>query len=199
MASFSRRVLGIDPGSRQIGFAVFRGEELVFYGVKCVRTKQEAGTLSKLQEIVTNLTESYGIDIVAIERSTFPQQGTPTFKAVYKNIVRCIKNQKRALIELDPQLVRNSLCGNQKPTKGNTAQILVKTYRELEPYLDVQKIWSKRYYGQLFDAVAVGLACVRGTGSNTINDSEEIRTNRNDNNEINFKKLPFIARPFSGI
>lgn len=178
MTSFSRRVLGIDPGSRQIGVAVFTSEELIFYGVKYFRAKHQTETFSKLQKVVANLIDSYGIEIVAIERTTFPQQDTAFVKDVYKCLVRCVKKYQLELIELDPQFVRKVICGNQKPTKRNTAQTLVRTYNELEPYFDVQQIWSRRYYGQLFDAIAVGLAYLRSVSSNTLKDKQPVRTDR---------------------
>lgn len=160
MSTIQRRILGIDTGSRHIGISVFSGEELIFYGIKVIKAKNEADT-PRLQRIITNLIETYQIDLVAIERLVRPQQESVFIRKVYMQIIHCVRKRGYELTELDPRVVRSLVCKDRKPTRIHTSQILSETYSELKPYSNMKKIWSRSYYAQLFDGIAVGLACAR--------------------------------------
>lgn len=159
MPTLDPTVLGIDPGARQIGVAVFRGDELIFYGLKSIKKKTDADTLRKLRKVLAKMIETYRIEAVAIEKAVFIQQQRSFVKTVYEEAVSYARTQKVFLFEHDPKTIRRTICGIQEPTKRNTALALVQSYPELEQYFTVPKIWQKRYYAQLFDAIAAGLVC----------------------------------------
>ena len=58
------RILGFDPHSKGIGFAVFEdGNQLIDWGVKYPRSK----TNKKYIEVIENLIDYYNPDVIAIE------------------------------------------------------------------------------------------------------------------------------------
>ena len=67
-------VLGIDPGARQIGVAVFCGEELIFYAVKSFKKRSEEDTLRKLRKVLEKMISAYRVEFVALERVVYVQQ-----------------------------------------------------------------------------------------------------------------------------
>lgn len=152
-------ILGIDPGAGQIGVSVFYGEELVFYAVKTFKMRSRKDSLKKLDKIIETLIKTYQIDYVALEKVVFIQQHRSFVKIVFDEIKTHLKKQNVEFSEYNPKSVRQAICGLEKPTKHNTALLLSQKYMELTRYFNVPRLWQKRYYAQLFDAIAVGFVC----------------------------------------
>lgn len=161
MLSSAPIILGIDPGARQIGISVLRGEELVFYAVKTFKKRNQKDSLQKLQKVVEKLIAEYQVEFISIEKVVFVQQHRSFVKVVYEEITDLVKKQNITLFEYHPKLIRQIICGLEKPTKRNTALMLSQKYIELTRYFNVPKLWQKRYFALLFDAIAVGLVCAR--------------------------------------
>ncbi len=153
------KILGLDVGARQIGVCVLKGEELVFYAVKSIRQNSTGDTLKQLQKVLTALIKKYDIEVVAIEKIVYVQQHDSFVKTVYREMKDIVSGKQIEYFEYSPQLIRLIVGGRDKPTKRNTALILSRKYSELIRYFNVPKLWQKRYYAPLFDAVAVGLVC----------------------------------------
>lgn len=154
-------ILGIDPGARQIGICVLKGEELVQYGVKTFRRKRLDEALVKLREIIKNLITEYEVDFVAIEKPVFVQQHRSFVKVAAEEITSYLREEKISYAEYNPKYIREVICGTERATKRNTALLLSQQYNELTRYFNVPRLWQKRYYAQLFGAIAVGLICAR--------------------------------------
>ena len=153
--------LGLDVGARLIGVSVFRGEQLVFYAVKTFRKHGSEESLKNLENIIEGLISEYKIRFIAIEKIVFIQQHRSFVKTVYDRVIDFLKEKNIRFKEYNPKFLRQSICGAEMPTKQNAALILAQNYADLVRYFNVPKLWQKRYYAQLFDAIAVGLVCVR--------------------------------------
>ena len=62
------RILAVNPGSRYIGIAVFRGPELLDWGVKVVAGKTPSGKLGSVRAILRDCVERYDPDVLVIKR-----------------------------------------------------------------------------------------------------------------------------------
>lgn len=162
-------VLGIDPGSRQIGTSVLKGEELIFYGVKTIKGGDKRETLAKMKAIISSLITEYGITYIAVENVTFIQQHRSFVKIVFEELMNFLNTKKIPHSEYNPKIVRQILCETEKRTKRNTFLILAYRYPELSRYLDVSRVWQKRYFSPMLKAVAVGLVCVHEIQKNNTN------------------------------
>ncbi|MCA1622476.1 MAG: crossover junction endodeoxyribonuclease RuvC [Acidobacteria bacterium] len=154
-------VLGVDPGARQIGVAVFRDEELVFYAVKSFKKRREQETIRKLRKVMEKMITTYRVEFVALEEVVNIQQNKSFVKTVYEEIKDLLKKREIPTFEYHPKLIRQIICRNEKPTKRNIALLLSQKYNELVRYFNVPKLWQKRYFALLFDAIAVGLVCAK--------------------------------------
>ncbi len=162
MSALAPDILGLDVGARQIGVAVLRGEELVFYAVKSIKQNSKTGTLARLEQILTALIEKYDIEAIAIKQLVCVQQLRSFAKTVYEAVKNFALGKNIRLFECQSTAVRRVVCqGAAKPTKRNTALLLSQRYTELTRYFNVRRLWQKRYYAQLFDAIAVGLVCAK--------------------------------------
>lgn len=161
MSKFAPNILGLDVGARQIGVSIQRDEELVFYAVKTIKQNTKSEMMKRLEQVLTRLIDKYDIETVAIEKIVFVQQYRSFVKIVYEEIKDIINKRGIELFEYNPKLIRQIICGLEKPTKRNTALLLTQRYTELARYFNVPKLWQKRYFAQLFGAIAVGLVCAR--------------------------------------
>lgn len=157
MSMSSSTVLGIDPGARQIGVSVLRGEELVFYAVKTFRRRTNEDSLDALREIIKKLIVQYGVERVAAKKIVFLQQHRSFVKTAADEIRNFIKTENIPFDEYNPKQIRQIICRPEKPTNQNTALILSQKYSELVRYFNVPRLWQKRYYALLFGAIAAGL------------------------------------------
>ncbi len=153
-------ILGIDPGSREIGVAVFSGNELLYYAIKSIRRNTREQRLFKLAAVLDRLFVEYEIDCLAVEEPYYVQQRSSFVKKVVETIGIIAKNQGLNVAIYSPTEVRDAICEKPKSTKLLTARRLVEIYPELAPHFNLPRITQKRYYAMLFDAVAVGLVCV---------------------------------------
>jgi Holliday junction resolvasome RuvABC endonuclease subunit len=154
-------ILGIDPGARQIGIAVMKDDELVFYAVKTFKKGDDEEKLKKLRLIIEKLVTDYRVEYVALEKIVFVQQHRSFVKIVYDKIKEFLKERNIELFEYNPKVIRQIICDAQKPTKRNTALILAQKHAELVKYFNVAKLWQKRYFAQLFDAIAAAQVCAK--------------------------------------
>ena len=159
------KVLAIDPGTREMGIAHFEDNELCDYGVKTVRRNASARqTLLRLEEIVDRLIREKRPDVVVVEKNNFSQirQNVLLTLAVHK-IKAVVKRRRIKYAEYNPRTVRKLICGDGNATKRQLVKVLCSRYLELRPYAASNRQWRERYYQNLFDAVACGLAHLKLT------------------------------------
>lgn len=161
MSTFATNILGLDIGARQIGVSVLKDEELVFYTIKSIKRNSKTKTLKQLEKVLTALIEKYDIEVITLKKIVYPQQQNSFVKTVYQTTKNFVLKRNIRLFEYNPKLIRQIICALEKPTKRNTALLLSQRYTELARYSSVPKLWQKRYFAQLFDAIAVGLVCAR--------------------------------------
>jgi Holliday junction resolvasome RuvABC endonuclease subunit len=149
-------ILGVDTGARQIGFAVFKGKELISYSVKTIKDKSDLLSLAKMRWIIREILREYEVTKIVLEKIVFVQQHRTFVKVVYDNLKTCLKDLSVPYIEYNPKAIREALCENEKPTKATIALLLAEKYPELSRYFNAPKIWQKRYYSLLLGAVAIG-------------------------------------------
>lgn len=155
-------ILGIDPGARQIGVAIFNGNELLYYGVKTVKKSGLRKTaFVALEKIITQLMDEYETDCFALEKVVSVQQRNSVVEAVSWQIKAIAQKHHYRFKEYSPSFVRETICGKTKATRDETYRILTDQYPELRRYLSATRIWQKAYFAHLFDAVATAAVGVR--------------------------------------
>jgi len=155
-----RRILAIDPGTRNIGVAVIEGNRLLHYGVKTIpRSASASKTLRSGRAIVRDLIADFMPTILAVEQTYFPhdRNGT-TLNRFASEVTRIGRRERLAVVCLAANTVRKMICGFGTAGKRDVATALSSRFPELRPYLTSNRRWKERYYFNLFDATALGLA-----------------------------------------
>lgn len=156
------RLLAIDPGTREIGVAVFDGAGLCYYGVKTIKRRRlpPRVLLAEITRYVAALIQAYRPQALAIERTFLIQKSAALLQVAAAEIKRTAKGQGLAVYEYAPAEVRRALCQSKKATKRATARRIAERFPELARYLEQQTRWGELYWANMLDAVAVGLVCL---------------------------------------
>ena len=177
-------LLAIDPGTRELGFAVMRNQELLYYGVKTiVNRKKPSNVLQVAGEFVMKMIEKYQPSVLAIEEMFVTQKNSALLNIIAAEIKVLAKEQNLEVREYAPTSVRKSLCQSGRATKREVAKLMSEQFPELLRYYRRTRAWELDYYASLFDAVAVGVVCLR-----EIEYSKEIKDNQKELRSPQHKK-----------
>ena len=163
----STTILAIDPGTRELGFAVMSNQELLYYGVKTVVDRKKPSNVLKVAgEFVLKMIEKYQPSVLAIEKMFVTQKNSALLNVVAAEIEAAAKENDLQIYEYASTAIRKTICQRGRATKREVAKLLSERFPELARYYNRRKVWEVEYYANLFDAVAVGLVCSEDTGKN---------------------------------
>jgi Holliday junction resolvasome RuvABC endonuclease subunit len=170
-------ILAVDPGTRELGFAVLQGESLLYYGVKTVTNrKAPSQVLETISAFIRGLIEKYEPLTLAIEKMFITQKNSALLYVAAEQIKAVAGEGKIPIWEQSPSAIRKRLCQTGRATKREVAKLIADRYPELSRYYNRTRHWEIEYYANLFDAVAVGLVCLEDTNYSklTVNQTNEI-------------------------
>jgi len=158
-------ILGLDPGTRYLGFALIRGKELLEYGVKELKNGERPyDVIGQARRIVLRLIALHGPQTVAIEAPyLIPTLRAAVLSTLTQEVHERAKETGAQVVELKPEEVRLALTGNPKATKYEVAQWLARRRFPEVGALVPQKpkipaLWltsRERYWLHMFDALAL--------------------------------------------
>ena len=150
-------ILGVDPGSKETGVAILRGEELIYYGVKTFRNrKTERASLEEVRQTFQKLIDEYQPTKMVIEKSFHAQYQTLCYLgAVTEEIKKSGLRNNINSEEYSTRTVRSELCSSGNATKIETAQVVCQHFPELAKHLNSVTRTKMLYWGHVFDAVAL--------------------------------------------
>ena len=79
-----------------------------------------------------------------------------------------------SIYEYAPTAIRKRICQTGKATKRAVAGVIVTWYTELARYIKGRSKWEELYYANMFDAIAVGLACYQQIVANHSTTSQSL-------------------------
>ena len=152
-------VLAIDPGTREFGFAVFKGKDLDDSGVKSLRRSgSQHSRLAVLARVFTELIEKNKPRMLALEKNSFDHigQNQNLMKAIGK--MRSIaKRRGIPTFEFAANTIKKIVAGDACASKNTIAQVICARYPHLKANVGHRYSWQERYYLNMFDAIACGL------------------------------------------
>src|SRR5438093_9743249 len=88
-------VLAIDPGTRQIGIAVLDGRELVYHGVKTLRSHgSPQERLQEARRVVLRLIRDFRPQVLAVEHAFYSRSRNAALLNVLVEEIRTLARQK---------------------------------------------------------------------------------------------------------
>jgi hypothetical protein len=162
MAEKEVSILGINPGTKYTGWAVFLGPELRDWGIKTLKGHWSARKIVELKGFIGSLAARYGIDWLAIKRLN-PEHSSPNLTRLTTAIIqylaeRGIKGESRSIGELKAFFSPEG----KKINREKLAELVAQEYPPLYPLLEREKKNRNSYYLKLFEAVALGALAYHG-------------------------------------
>jgi len=155
MARKTLRIIGLNPGTRYLGLAVFCGSELRDWQVKNIEGKWSQDKMTKITSTLLSLIDSYGANVLAVKRLN-PSRSSPNLNRLVLGIENLSKVRKlRICLYSIDEIKRYFQQGNKK----NLAEIMASAYPVLYHELKKEQANLNPYYIRMFEAVALGSMC----------------------------------------
>lgn len=152
------RILAINPGTRYIGIAAFRGPELLDWGVKVVAGKMPRKKVEAARVIILDLIEQYLPDALAIKR-LHPSRSSRPLDELARMIEALARQRGLTVCQYSIQELQNSLYPDAKPNKRKLAGVLAAMYPALVHDLHRETESRNPYRVRMFEAVALAVVC----------------------------------------
>lgn len=153
----NRPVLAIDPGTRELGYAVLAGRRLLEHGVIPLRSLPKDQRLREAVLGMGRLVNRHRPGVLVVEKTY--RHPVPWLNDLHRITLaarRIAKAWRITFHTYAPQAVRQTVAGNGKATKAEAAVIVAHHFPQLRLLLTQDRRWKERYW--LNDLDAVGLA-----------------------------------------
>jgi Holliday junction resolvasome RuvABC endonuclease subunit len=151
-------ILAIDPGLRELGYAVVTGPRLVRYGVLPLRLLPKAHRLPEAKERIKALVEVHRPAVLVLEKTyRHPVPWLNQLHHITLAARRIARARRIELVSYSPQAVRSTVAGSGKAKKPETAIAVSHRFRQLRLFLTQDRRYKERFWLNAFDAVALAL------------------------------------------
>ena len=151
-------ILALDPGLRDLGFAVLSGRRLVTSGVRPLRLLPRLRRHAEARRLVAAWIRAYQPTALVLERTY--RNSISWLDAVdrmARSAARLADRRRLVVASYAPQTVRKAHTGHGWATKRETAVAVALRFPALRVYLTQDRRWKEGYFLNMFDAVALAL------------------------------------------
>jgi Holliday junction resolvasome RuvABC endonuclease subunit len=164
----NRTILGIDPGTKEMGLAVLRGSELRYFGVRTLRNgTRPHDIIGQARRIVLAAIEKHQPQVVAIEKPfNLPTKRSHLLNVIDQELRARAEELGLAVVGLSPEEIRRRVTGNPWATKINVAEHLARHgFDQLATLIPKRPARAAlglspraKYWLHMFDALAIAVA-----------------------------------------
>jgi len=159
MSNNHKKVLAIDPGTREMGIAFLDDGKLIYYGVKTIKKHRYPNeTLKEGRKIILRLIKDFRPNTLIYEKTFFANNRNSSLLNVFVDKIKAVAKRKGLEVRgFAPSTVKKAICGNGRANKKEVARVIASKYPELKVYLNQDRVWKELYHENMFDAVALGM------------------------------------------
>jgi crossover junction endodeoxyribonuclease RuvC len=151
-------ILALDPGLRELGYAVLQGRRLVTSGVLGLRRTPKDERLANARKHVRSWMEIHRPDAVVVEKTyRHPVPWLDQLHQLSRSAQNLASRRHAAFAMYSPQRVRATVAGNGKAKKPEVAIAVAHRFPSLRVYLTQDRRWKEGYWQNMFDAIALAL------------------------------------------
>jgi Holliday junction resolvasome RuvABC endonuclease subunit len=159
MAKKILKIIGINPGTRYMGIAVFYGSELRDWQVKNMEGRWSKDKMGKFAMTLSSLIDSHESDILAIKRP-HPSRSSPNLNRLVKGIKELSRRKGLRVYEYSMDEIRKYLNPEAGISKRKLVEMVTLKYPLLRYELSKERANMNPYYVRMFEAVALGSLCL---------------------------------------
>jgi crossover junction endodeoxyribonuclease RuvC len=163
--SKKKRILAIDPGTREMGVAVLENGSLIYHGVETFRKlPSPQDRLRQGRSAVARLIRDFRPTVLVVEKTFIGRNRNATLLNVLGDEIGALgRRHGITVVSLAPNTVKKAVAGYGWATKADVAKAITARYPKLKAYLPPGRKWKQQRHYNMFDAVALGIACLSAT------------------------------------
>lgn len=154
MAREPKRVLGINPGTRYLGLAVFHGSELLDWRVKTFKGKWTKEKGNKILNAIRDQIDFHGINAISIKK-LHPSRSSKNLKLLVSRIKAFARRKRIKVRSYSIKELERFFLADEKWNKRNMIEEIARRCPDLYPDLQKEKSHRNPCYFRIFEAVAV--------------------------------------------
>lgn len=151
------KIIGISPGTRYIGFALFCGSDLRDWGVKNIDGRWSKEKIKKIRMFLLSMIHQHEPVAIAI-KSSHPSRTSLNLNQLVGEI-KDIAGKERLRVYEYPIQELKGFFNPGKLNKRQLAELVALEYSFLFYELNKDKSNGSSYYIRMFEAVALGSLC----------------------------------------
>lgn len=151
-------ILALDPGLRDLGYAVLQGKRLITSGVLPLRSVARRHRLSRTRETLITWIRAYRPRALVLEHiPRRPADCKGGLVALGRLLRRVAARRRLRLANYSARTVRRTVVGDGWAGKRDVAATLTSRFPELRIHRTHDRKWKEAYWQNMFDAVALAL------------------------------------------
>ena len=161
MIKESLRIIGINPGTRYLGLAVFQDRSLVDWRIKRLDGKWSKEKINKAIDVISDCIKRHDLKIIALKK-LHPARSSKNLRLLVSRIKALAARKKIKVYQYSIKELENFfLTEEERHNKRTLAEKMVSDYPFLVNELEKEKAHKNKnpYYLRMFEAVALGAAC----------------------------------------
>lgn len=151
-------ILGINPGAKYIGIAVFHNADLRNWWIKAVNGKWSDGKMKMIQEIIADLIIKHPPGVVAL-KSLNPARRSVELAELTEWIKLFSLKRNIQVFEYSITDLEEFYSPTERINKRQLAEIVGIEYPALFHELNRERSHKNKYFIRMFEAVALGAVC----------------------------------------
>jgi len=153
------KILGISPGTRYMGVALFWGSELVDWRVKNMEGRWSKGKMEKAMKLISRSIEQYQPDVLSI-KMLHPSRTSPNLNRLVNRIKELSRRKGLKVYQYSIKELEGFFHPEGRINKRQLAEIIASRYTILSHELKREKAHRNPYHIRMFEAVGLCSICL---------------------------------------
>lgn len=153
------RILGLDPGTQEMGYALLEGDVVVDFGVRTLPYGLMVhDLLLEAEAVLDELLARYRPDLFVIEHTFYikTRRGA-ILRIMVSELKRLARDRGVRVVSYMPTAVKKAVAGHGHASKGEVAATLTRRWPALERYRAGGEERNQTHWQHMFDALALAL------------------------------------------
>lgn len=151
-------ILGINPGSKYLGIAVFEESDLRYWAIKALKGVWSKEKIKKAKRILLDLIDRHSINVLAIKK-LHPSRTSKNLDRFTVTLKEFSKEKRFKVCQYSLKDLKDFFSLGLKMNKRQMAELIATQYPFLTHPFEKEKRNKNPYFIRMFEAIALGIVC----------------------------------------
>jgi Holliday junction resolvasome RuvABC endonuclease subunit len=156
----STKIIGISPGTRYIGYAIFYDSELRDWGVKNIEGRWSKEKQKRIIAFISDLIGQHNPNVLVV-KALHPSRSSLNLNQLVLKIKEISKRKRLRFHQYSIKEIESFFYPDGRINKRVLAEKVAEKYSVLSHELKREKTIINPYYIRMFEAVALGSSCLQ--------------------------------------